>query len=688
MVGVLSPFIGGTYYGGIINGVARATGARGGRVVAVQTLDAGAYMTVNLGATDFTRPVAWDQVDGFVALPDAVDRSYLEWVSMTGKPVVLVGHEVAGLSLPTVLADNTTGIRDAVTHLFGHGYERIAFVGYVQATDVRERYDAYRHTLLEHGVAPEPELFFEAADNHDSGVMPIAGRLVDAVRPGTAVVAATDRNAVGVIRVLGEAGLRVPQDCPVIGFDDTDFAPFMTPSLASVRQLLDVMGGTAVDLLGLLSDARPVGPDPVRIPTLLVPRASCGCVTIGPLLVPDAGRTPRDRLAARLEALLPPATVRRERELAVWHAAVEYIVTFLETGAAAGDALADLYAVRPQQDSATIVGGAVREYADLVSGDSGRVVDLVLALAQIHGRITFAGNWHLRGTVSTQYEASIDLLHDREHDPRTLDWLVRTTATAGCLGLWSDSGGLEVFPGWRRGAAALVPPGPCAVAAFPPVELIDTVEGDEVLFVVPVKVHDSDWGMLAIAGEVETNIQDGREVMNQCAALLAVALDLREQQRLLREAAYRDSLTGLPNRAAFLEALDDVKEPVAVLFLDLDGFKHINDSLGHAAGDQILVHVADRMREHLRPTDIAARLGGDEFVVLLRSTAEDDLPLMVALLREAISRPVEISGEQVRVGVSIGTTTEPGTADEILLCADTAMYRVKTAGRAASRNRG
>ncbi|MFF5225473.1 diguanylate cyclase [Dactylosporangium sp. NPDC000521] len=122
----------------------------------------------------------------------------------------------------------------------------------------------------------------------------------------------------------------------------------------------------------------------------------------------------------------------------------------------------------------------------------------------------------------------------------------------------------------------------------------------------------------------------------------------------------------------------------AVLFLDLDGFKQVNDRLGHAAGDELLVHVAERIRRSLRTGDVAARFGGDEFVVLVAEVAApEQLDRIADRLKASIAAPCTVAGRAVRVGVSIGCTPcgDRTSADEILSAADAAMYQAKTAGR-------
>ncbi|MCU1431033.1 MAG: sensor diguanylate cyclase [Actinotalea sp.] len=162
-------------------------------------------------------------------------------------------------------------------------------------------------------------------------------------------------------------------------------------------------------------------------------------------------------------------------------------------------------------------------------------------------------------------------------------------------------------------------------------------------------------------------------------------------QDALAYAAAHDELTGLANRGELMQRLASVlpqAQPgagVAVLFLDLDHFKAINDTYGHAAGDELLVVVAQRLTRALRPHDVVARLGGDEFCAILTEiTDEGEVRAVVERLRTAVGQPVALSAVVVRVGVSIGfVLTTDGTRNpaELFAAADAAMYRVKGARR-------
>ncbi len=179
------------------------------------------------------------------------------------------------------------------------------------------------------------------------------------------------------------------------------------------------------------------------------------------------------------------------------------------------------------------------------------------------------------------------------------------------------------------------------------------------------------------------------------SAVLVSLTDITAQRTASERLAYEathDSLTGLPNRAYVVtrgtEALESGGHHVlaAVLFIDLDNLKTINDLLGHDAGDDVLRRVAQRLRRAVRSDDVVARLGGDEFVALLiGQIARPDLDALAERIQATLSEPVVIEGVRLRIGASIGIVVvennDPRGAAQILRDADTAMYAAKTTGR-------
>ena len=173
------------------------------------------------------------------------------------------------------------------------------------------------------------------------------------------------------------------------------------------------------------------------------------------------------------------------------------------------------------------------------------------------------------------------------------------------------------------------------------------------------------------------------------AGLGRIAVTFREVRTFheVRAQARTDELTGLPNRRALFEAVDRVlatasaRNPAALLLLDLDGFKEVNDGLGHHAGDELLRQIGPRLSAALRDGDLLARLGGDEFAVLLPEVDLDEASRVAARVQELIQRPFTVEGVRLHVGVSIGVATAPvpaATVQELLRCADVAMYAAKS----------
>lgn len=161
----------------------------------------------------------------------------------------------------------------------------------------------------------------------------------------------------------------------------------------------------------------------------------------------------------------------------------------------------------------------------------------------------------------------------------------------------------------------------------------------------------------------------------------------RAHQALVAHRATHDALTGLANRYQFDDRLQHALAyaerhgtPVHVVMMDLDNFKTVNDTLGHAGGDTALVEVARRLAAVVRPADTLARLGGDEFALLIESEPAEAVPFIATRLAEALAQPVEIGRRSFRIDISMGTGSYPaegGNAATVLRKADAMMYRVK-----------
>jgi diguanylate cyclase (GGDEF)-like protein len=222
---------------------------------------------------------------------------------------------------------------------------------------------------------------------------------------------------------------------------------------------------------------------------------------------------------------------------------------------------------------------------------------------------------------------------------------------------------------------------------------------------VPLAAGDSFLGLLIVSVfDRPQRLKPSPDLLDRLSGVAAQATTALQNGRLLDEMTHQamhDQLTGLANRLQFTEqlrrALDRAREelhPVTLLYIDLDGFKPVNDEFGHDVGDQLLVAVAKRMAACTRSDDTVARLGGDEFAVLIDSqTAAGDAEEVSDRLAAALTRPFMIDGHQLQLGASIGRAVFPidaETPDGLLRCADAAMFAVKrsTRDRAAGPVRG
>ncbi|MGL9621190.1 EAL domain-containing protein [Bradyrhizobium sp. U531] len=185
-----------------------------------------------------------------------------------------------------------------------------------------------------------------------------------------------------------------------------------------------------------------------------------------------------------------------------------------------------------------------------------------------------------------------------------------------------------------------------------------------------------------------------RRIVDACVNLGAFAIERKEARAEIARLAYHDILTGLPNRAQLRNLITTAIDAcptgshVALAFLDVDHFKDVNDTLGHAAGDELLIQLAQRLREQIGPEDMLGRLGGDEFVVLLPQRNAESAERIAAGITEALAAPLRLGSKLMPMSASIGISLYPDHAtdiDTLMQQADAAMYMAKQAGRSTHR---
>ncbi|HYP90436.1 MAG TPA: diguanylate cyclase, partial [Polyangiaceae bacterium] len=336
-----------------------------------------------------------------------------------------------------------------------------------------------------------------------------------------------------------------------------------------------------------------------------------------------------------------------------------------------------------------------------------------LSHALRHLRITLLRNWrrleiernrHYELAAEANSKISHALAVWRPQDGMSLSWLSWTRVQYACLGLWSKPAADAREPAAGRSLQIVAEYGARGVekplggtshvpASFPPEQithLTQTLGEGYVLTLVPVVSSRNNRGLLAVAAPIEIELLDHVGNAGDWANQIGAALERAEIDQQLRKNAFYDALTGLPNRAYLTERLEQLTgDPragaLAVLFLDLDDFKNINDSKGHEAGDQLLFDIGARLQSAVGANGLVARLGGDEFGILVADLEQErDILKQVTGLQDALRAPFLLDGDAVFTSCTIGVAfrgQDDVSAATLLRAADTAMYRAKLRGR-------
>jgi diguanylate cyclase (GGDEF)-like protein/PAS domain S-box-containing protein len=736
---VLSPVTGGFYYGSIVAGIARELSAIGGHVVLIQTLDAGLGSDEVVSAPDFAQPTAWDHLDGVVSIASATQRNYLHRLQGAGKVIALASDEIEGFDVPSATPDNADGVTQAVDHLVGHGHTRIGFAANLIQPDMRERHDAYRLAMLAQGLDPHTKWFFDAFDNGEFGGRDVAHQLVAAAMPITALILATDRNAIGCMTQLAELGVRVPDDIAIVGFDGLEVGAQTVPTLSTVSQPFDEIGESAARLILVQLRGEVVEQRIVRSPSHFLPRGSCGC---GDEQWANAGEDRvgfwRDEARMRFaRSVVRENSMREQYEISMQlldhEDADPRHLKWLAATTVRGACLA-LWDGDPSEGRLRIAG--VHDPANMLKNVIGTTCTIqqfppasLIALGRAdENEVTIVVPVKARGldfgllAVSGEVDALSNNGRETHNqwaalltaalEQQTLIETVRTSEERYSLweaatddGLWDWDLTTDTIYYSRRCMELLGHP--YKVAGNRPSVWFDAVHPDD-LDRLREELRIAVTGHLApVAFEHRVLGADGTYRCLSCRALPIGPPDgpagrivgsihdsepRKQLEELLRQGALYDEVTGLPNRKLFLErlhfAITDARAPTrlryAVVFLDLDGFKLVNDSLGHLAGDRLLTQIGQRLRSGLRPADVAARFGGDEFAVLLHNLEPSAIYPIVARMQASLATSVDVDGHAVAVTASVGITTSDGgytNAEDVLRDADIAMYHAKAHNR-------
>jgi len=662
---------------------------------------------------DFVPIGPWN-TDGlivFAPLRHAVHARYLQSLTEAGFPVLFIA---TGERDPMVSADNAGGIRQAMEHLVWHGHRRIAYIAGDPADqgDSAARLEAYQAAVRAHRLSADPRLVVAGWHNFSGGYDAVRS-IIDSGVAFTALLGSDDSSVIGGMQALREAGLRIPRDVAVIGFDDQPDAAAQVPPLSSVHVSLRQMGRQAVTLmLDHLAGRRPL--QSIQIGTRLTLRQSCGCL---PAVIGSAGdggraatRPPvtrpqlvRELMAAMAAPGLPvPAAVA-----AATRQQCARLVRAFHEALLAGDAGRYQTALMETLQQLEQTGADFNAWQELVSTLRREMRRLPAPWERARTRRLADDMLHQTRAALGESAQRQDARHQSQREiashalselsaqlgatlnqPQLAQVLETRLADVGVrharVALYEPEGddpfggSLLLNPnpeseGQRFSSRDFPPPG-----LYGPDELLN-------LALVPLVFQEE---LLGYAAFDAANLEPVAMIARQLAATFKTA---RLHAQVL-EFSLTDPLTGVYNRRYFdLFLANEVDRSrrfgrgLAVILVDIDDLKRFNDSYGHPAGDQALIFAAQCLEKQRRRADIVARIGGDEFALILPET-EDEGAQIVAnritaamALGDSLEQPLSVS-----MGISIlhGANVEAGA---LVQRADRALYEAKRAGKSRVR---
>jgi len=552
---LFSPEAGGFWVGDVLAGVDQTCAYRGAQLIVVQTaVSWQASMVERMDPlTDYFRIGRGNRL-GVLAITATTLPAELALLAQIDEPMVAIAGPSPHAGGPTVVIDNAGGAAEAVRHLVAHGHRKIGFVGAFVQHDIAERYHGYLAALEEAGIAPDPALVYGVQNDLSPGGRDAAASILAAGVPLSAVFASTDTHALDLMAALGAAGVRVPDDLAIIGFDDSEIAQTAVPALTSVRQIPRGLGSAAARTLFDRLDAVPGWEGRHVLPTALIQRHSCGCFETqqGLPWASNDWNAPdwQDRLREVLEQALaaPSEPGSSGGDEAVWPG-VDVVIRQFDS-AVRGRSVSNVAelddawrsASNRTRNAETLLGLVdLLEFVGLCR-QSSSADDPDAIRPRLRGFLSQARLQVLRCTATADplrhpqaprivRDLTRSFLDPRSRGEANLDWLHHVGATHGCLALWEPAANgrqLRVSAWYGAAPDTSVAGSLIAPEDFPPADWIgDEPPGDSpsTVTIVPILTPSRDWGVLAAILPKEHRYYDGFWALQYGTSLVALALE-------------------------------------------------------------------------------------------------------------------------------------------------------------------
>jgi diguanylate cyclase (GGDEF)-like protein len=637
---------------------------------------------------------------------------YVDKLQKEQFPVLFIG---SGTGTPTIMVDNEGGIRQVLEHLVGHGHRNIAFVAGdpEDPGDSAARIHAYRQGVRDFGLADSPQLMEYGLHAQEEGYSAVR-RILNSGVKFTAVMCSNDQSALGAMQALNEAGLRVPWDVALTGFDDQPEALTLIPPLTSIHYPLFETGYRSLLMMRKRIEEGPGAiPDTVRVYTQLMTRQSCGCLpqmNDAALGVHEAALSAdrddfnryREVLGqAMVETLIAhssPENISDTRMLcdrlidAYLHslsdedlshfqiALMEILqrIELLEEDPHAWQSAITVLRLCARVPPAEPIGHRNDSLAEdllhqarTLLSDSARRQFTRLHLQQTHQDEAL-------GRLTARLLSSLDEVEIFKALAETLDQV----GIRGCHVMFFEPREGDPFGGSVHAPLRNEPERlRFETRRFPPPGLYPDYESFN-LAVLPLFFQNETLGYVAFDG---ANLESLAIVIVQ----LATAIKSAQLHAQVLELSLTDGLTEIHNRRYFEILIEKevdrsrrYSRNLAVIMADIDNFKEYNDSFGHLAGDEALREIAECIRDGARRgLDVVTRYGGEEFAVILPETDAEGAWVVAEQIRRKVGTDTRFLN---RLTISLGIASMHGEQSEarsLVDQADRALYQAKSRGR-------
>ncbi|WP_078553066.1 EAL domain-containing protein [Bacillus alkalicellulosilyticus] len=717
-IGVLTPLIDGFYFNGMLQGIHEATKNKDINLILFQTMDSN-YLQVA-----YQSNLADNNIDGWIVIYNGEkDDSYVSQIEQKGRPVVSTPYDW-GTACTVFQVDNEQGGYEATKHLIEHGHTKIASVYCIKNEESILRFKGYKKALEENGIPFDEQLVFEIPTLWEYDGVRAAHMMKDRSFGFTAITVSSDLVALAIIQQFKEWEIHVPDDIAIIGFDNTEYARRI--GLTSVEQPLFTRGvHMAETLIRELNGYLEGFNQQIFEPTNLIVRHSCGCTPLSKEedmdhlyeesleiinylhnIVQRNQRICRDLIRSKAGYVIDLSWLSSTSYtwgcVALWTSERQLRIESIHTSKS--DSILHAGQIFPEKIFPPSSIYSLLEIDEALSVHTIRTEERELGFVLLMGTI----NEKLR-SAHPQYDTithHLDLLayalereamyKEASERERRLE-IVSSTTNDGIFE-WDLSTNVMT---WNHGIKRILNHTSHLMHLdefFNKLHEDDRIHVHQALFdhiqagrsfktEFRMKKNEKEYIWVSAAGEVVRE-QDGRFI-----SMIGSITDITERkasEEQIRHIAFHDSLTNLPNRRYIYQKISDEIKNVeavkfAILLLDLDRFKIINDSLGHTIGDKLIQQISDVLDRVIRPQDTVSRLGGDEFIILCPNL-EDELQAVEVAERIilALNKRFNIEGHSIYVTSSIGISYYPKhgcDVDTLIKNADIAMYEAKSNGK-------